>query len=69
MKKNEKNWKMKYEANIKYDAENTIRVGFKLNKKTDADILEAFNNAPSKQGFVKDAIRFYLAHKDEIQED
>lgn len=69
MRKKKEDWKEKYSSSIKYDAENTLRINFKFNKKTDADILEAFNNAPSKQGFVKDAIRFYLAHKDEIQED
>lgn len=69
MKKKEKDWKLKYEANIKYDAENTVRINYKFNKKTDADILEALNNAPSKLGFVKAAIRFYLAHKDEFPEE
>lgn len=69
MRKKKEDWKEKYSSSIKYDAANTLRINFKFNKKTDADILEAFNNAPSKQGFVKDAIRFYLAHKDEIQED
>lgn len=65
MRKHEKDWRLKYEANIKYEAENTLRVGFKLNKKTDADIIQALENAPSKQGLVKEAIRFYLAHKED----
>lgn len=65
MRKHEKDWRLKYEANIKYEAENTLRVGFKLNKKTDADIIQALKNAPSKQGLVKEAIRFYLAHKED----
>lgn len=55
-------WKKQYEQQKRYDAENTIRRNIKLNKTTDADILEALEKAPNKQGFIKEAIRFYLAH-------
>ena len=55
-------WKRQYEQQKRYDAENTVRKNIKFNKKTDADILEALDKAPNKQGFIKEAIRFYLAH-------
>ncbi len=68
MRKKKEDWKDKYSSSIKYDAENTERLQCKFNKKTDADILEALESAPSKQGLVKEAIRFYLAHKDDFAE-
>lgn len=68
MRKHEKDWRLKYEANIKYEATTTKRFTFKFNRNTDADILEALETTPNKLGFVKEAIRFYLAHKDDIAE-
>lgn len=56
-------WKKAYERQSSYDAKNTVHVGLKLNKVTDSDVIEAISKAESKQGFVKEAIRFYLAHK------
>lgn len=50
----------KYDAQEKYDRENTIRVTFKLNKKTEADIIEALESADKKQTFIKEAIRNYI---------
>lgn len=44
-------------ASIKYDKENTIQVRFKLNKKTDADIIEHLQTVENKQGYLKDLIR------------
>ena len=55
-------WKRQYEQQKRYDAENTVRTNIKFNKTTDADILDALNRAPSKQGFIKKAIRFYIAN-------
>ena len=40
-------------AQERYDRENTIRVTIKLNKKTDAEIIELLSSAPSKQGLIK----------------
>lgn len=56
-------WRDKYSRQIKYDDENTVHKSIKLNKKTDADIIAAMDKAPSVQGLIKDAIRFYLANK------
>lgn len=61
----DKEWKEKYKTQEKYDSENVIRTNIKLNKNTDADIIEALSNAKSKNGLVKDAIRFYLAHSED----
>lgn len=44
-------------ATTKYDKENTIRLSLKLNKTTDADILEKLNQVESKQGYIKELIR------------
>ena len=44
-------------ATKKYDEQNTIRLSLKLNKTTDADILEKLETVESKQGYVKDLIR------------
>lgn len=41
----------------KYDAVNTKQIKLKLNKKTDADILEALESVPNKQGYIKSLIR------------
>lgn len=65
MRKNEPNWRDKYEANIRYDVENTRRYAFKLNKNTDPDVIDALENCGNKQGFIKEAIRFYIAHSED----
>ena len=49
--------KSNLKAIAKYDAKNCIRMNLKLNIKTDADIIQALNNAPNKQGYIKQAIR------------
>lgn len=55
-------WREKYKMQNKYDAENVVRTNIKLNKKTDADILEALEKSGNKNGFIKETIRFYLSH-------
>lgn len=62
-------WKKQYEQQKRYDAENTVRIGFKLNKTTDSDIIKALDASGNKQKLVKDAIRFYLAHMGEENHD
>lgn len=49
------------EITARYDAVNSKTFCVKLNRKTDADIIETLDNAPSKQGYIKDAIRAYKA--------
>lgn len=46
-----------YEAQERYDKENTIRFTMKLNKKTEADIIEKLNSVEKKQTYIKQLIR------------
>lgn len=41
----------------RWDAANTTQVKFKLNNRTDADILEHLDRQPNKQGYIKALIR------------
>ena len=44
-------------AQKKYDAENTLQVHLKLNRRTDWDVLEKLDSVPNKQGYIKELIR------------
>lgn len=44
-------------ASKKYDKNNTKVVTLKLNKTTDADILEQLERSENKQGYIKQLIR------------
>lgn len=55
----------KYRAQKKYDQANTIGVYLKLNRATDADIIEFLNAADSKQGVIKALIRKEIQAQDE----
>lgn len=44
-------------ASLKYDSENTTQVKLKLNKVTDADILEKLQEVKQKQTYIKELIR------------
>ena len=48
-------------ANAKYDKENTIKKMIKLNKNTDADIIQYLNTLPNFQGEIKRLIRREIA--------
>lgn len=50
-------------AQKKYCAKNTRQVNLKLNRRTDADVLEKLDSVPSKQGYIKELIRADLAKK------
>jgi hypothetical protein len=41
----------------RYDRNNTVQVKLKLNRKTDADIIEYLNKQDNKQGTLKELIR------------
>lgn len=49
------------QAQARYDADNTVRVSLKLNKRTDQDIIMWLNRQDSKQGAVKQLIRQELS--------
>lgn len=41
----------------KFTKESTVSVNLRLNKNTDADIIEKLANVPSKMGYIKELIR------------
>lgn len=43
-------------ATAKYDAANTVQFKIKLNKTTDADIIEHLKAQSNKQGYIKELI-------------
>lgn len=43
-------------ASAKYDAANTMQFKIKLNKTTDADIIEHLKSLDNKQGYIKNLI-------------
>lgn len=47
-------------AAAKYDKNNTRLIQLKLNKKTDADILEFLDAQDNRQGFIKELIRKHM---------
>lgn len=47
----------KYEAQERYSKAHTIQVKLKLNKNTDADIIEKLDSVDNKQGYIKRLIR------------
>ena len=47
----------KNRARSKYDTTNTVQIKLKLNRKTDADILERLGDVGNKQGYIKRLIR------------
>lgn len=48
---------MDYPSKRRYDEQSTVQVKIKLNKKTDADIIEYLNASGNKQGTIKEALR------------
>ena len=54
---------MKYGPQEKYQKENITRVVLKLNKKTDADILEWLEGLDNKQGTIKEIIRSHIQNE------
>lgn len=47
----------KVKASMKYNAKNVKQIKMNLNKKTDADIIEALESQTNMQGYIKDLIR------------
>ena len=56
-------------SHARWEADNCVRVTLKLNKRTDAEILELVSSADSMQGIIKQALREYLANHKEERED
>lgn len=51
----------KYGPQNKYDQHNTTQIKLKLNKKTDADLLEWLEGLDNKQGTIKEILRQHIA--------
>lgn len=47
----------KGEAKARWDKENTVMVTLKLNKRTDAEIIEKLNSVEYKQRYIKELIK------------
>lgn len=47
-------------AQKKYDAENVYQFSVRLSRKTDAEIIAALEEAGSRQGLVREALREYI---------
>ena len=47
-------------AQERYDKQNTVFVGLKLNKKTDADIIALLEKSDNKQGTIKNILKNFI---------
>ena len=50
-------------AQKRYDAQNTRVYTFKLNNKTDADLISYLDGVPNKQGAIKTALREHIERR------
>ena len=50
-------------ASVKYNKENTVQISLKLNRTTDADLIDSLNRVTNKQGYIKELIRRDIAEK------
>ena len=50
-------------ASVKYNKENTVQISLKLNRYTDADLIDSLNRIANKQGYIKELIRRDIAKK------
>ena len=60
MEETKKRTKSKYSPQNRYNKENTIKYAFRLNKNTDAELIEFFNNVKNKSGLIKNLLKEYL---------
>lgn len=58
--------KAQLRAQERYDKENTIQIKLKLNKKTDADIIEYLSDCDNKQGVIKALLRLEISRENSI---
>ena len=52
----------------KYNARMTKQFCLRMNLKTDADVIEALNSVPNKQGYIKTLIRKDIDSKKQIKD-
>lgn len=60
MEKIEQEKKDKYAPQHKYIKNNMVQYAFRLNKNTDAELIEFFNSVENKSGLFKELLREYL---------
>lgn len=63
MNTDRKNTEARLRANAKYDALNTVQFRLKLNKNTDAELIEWLNSQPNKQGYIKELMLADMAKR------
>ena len=51
-----------------FDKENTVKLTIKINKRTDADIIQHLQEIVNKQGYLKQLIRADIARADQQDE-
>ena len=44
-------------AKARYDEKTAVYISLKLNRNTDADLIEILESAPNKQALIKEALR------------
>ena len=52
--------KKKEKPQNKYNKNNTVQYAFRLNKNTDAELIEFFNSVKNKSGLIKNLLKEYL---------
>ena len=57
--------KRSLESRMRYNKEHTIQYGFRLNKRTDEDIIKMLESRTSKMGYVKSLIRRDIKRREE----
>lgn len=55
----------KKRSQARFDAENTVRFNIKLNRRTDAELIELLQSGGSKQGLIRQALREYIQNHKE----
>lgn len=54
---------MKYDAQSRYDKKNTVSYSMKLNKNTDADLIDHMDKQDNKQGYLKTLVVHDMINK------
>jgi len=53
-------------ASAKYDKENTYKITVKLNRSTDADLIQLLDASGNKQLTIKEALRKYMKEEHHV---
>ena len=61
---NAKSRKRKHDYDVKYDADNVVKLRVGLNKKKYADLIAVWESIPNKSQWLKDRLREYAKQTD-----